>query len=236
MSATLGGVTGVFGLAGFLPETTWTPKTFLDQQSGRLNLEIGGIINGSASRDATNSMDTSSLFPGLLMGLRSSDSLWAPSIIGPTTASASASATTITVGAAMAVELVRRVGGSGTFKIVGPPTSGGTVASETVTYSAVNTSSGAITCTAITNAYISGAFVQPLDGSQTILGILNQETRTTDINGNNQNVVLGSLVVGGVVKSSQLTNWPSDTSLRAYIKAALRAVGYAYMFTDDFGM
>ena len=55
--------------------------------------------------------------------------------------------TTITTDVNTAAELVRRIGATGTFKLTGPPTAGGAVVTQTVTFSAVNTSTGAITIT-----------------------------------------------------------------------------------------
>lgn len=109
----------------------------------------GGIIDGTKSRDSNNSDSIRCLRAGTLMGKVTSGGKWAPSAIGVLDA-AYASGTSLTLDtAAEAVELVRRIGSSGTFTLTGPPTAAGTVRSMTVTYSAVNQSTGAVTITAL---------------------------------------------------------------------------------------
>lgn len=107
------------------------------------------IISGSASRDSGNTGNLDVLRPGLLLGKITSGGKYAPAILGVSTEAITGASTTITVSAAQAVEIVRRIGASGTFKFTGPPTAAGTVRTVTVTYSAVNTTTGAITVTAI---------------------------------------------------------------------------------------
>jgi hypothetical protein len=108
----------------------------------------GGTVDGTKSRDFANSDNLKLLRPGTLMGRQTSSKEWAPSIVGKVS-EAYASGTSLTLTAASAVELNRRVGASGTFKLTGPPTANGTVRQVTVTYSAVNTSTGVVTVTAI---------------------------------------------------------------------------------------
>jgi hypothetical protein len=111
-------------------------------------LSNGGTISATASRDQGNTEDPLLLRPGLLMGKITSGGKWAPSILGLTNG-AYASGTSLTLSVAAATELNRRVGASGTFKLTGPPAASGTVRTVTVTYSAVNTSTGVVTITAI---------------------------------------------------------------------------------------
>lgn len=115
-----------------------------------LYLPGGVVVDGSKSRDPLNTGDVHTLRAGMLMGKITATKKWAPSILGLLTAAyANDAGTTLTVSAATAAEIVRRIGTSGTFKITGPATAGGTVRTLTVTYSAVNTSTGAITITAL---------------------------------------------------------------------------------------
>jgi len=90
--------------------------------------------------------------------------------------------------------------------------------------------------TASENDFAAGSFIQPVDGSETIIGIMGEEAgiKVTDDAGVSLNVQLSEFVIGGQLDASQLILWPSDTSLIAWIKAALRAAGYAYTFDDVF--
>jgi len=105
-------------------------------------------INGSLSRDNTNTGNLDFLQAGLLMGKITSTGKYATSILG-LTGTAYASGTTLNVAASTAVEIARRIGTSGTFKVTGPPSAAGTVRTATVTFSAVNTSTGDVTITAL---------------------------------------------------------------------------------------
>ena len=179
----------------------------------------GGIINGATSRDPGNTSDVDKLRAGVLMGLRSSDDQWSPSILGVTTNAEAIGATTIEVSAAVATELARRVGTTGTFRLTGPAVAGGVVASEVVTYSAVNTTTGDITVTAIVNAYVAGSLVQPTDGSQTPLSLIPDgfPAKVTDQDGTSIDIEWPCIPIGGVIDSSEIINWPSDASLKEWI-------------------
>lgn len=109
------------------------------------------VIAAADARDPLASPVTE-LRAGLLLGEVTADNTLGASIIGALTAAYDASADTVsmTVSAATAVELVRRQGSSGTFNLTGPPSAAGTVQTVTVTYSAVDTSTGVITITALT--------------------------------------------------------------------------------------
>lgn len=114
--------------------------------SGHLMFKPGGwIIDGTKTRDPFNAYDVTRLSPGLLMGRITSSLKWAPSCIGLTTAALASTGTTVTVGAAVVTELVRRIGSTGTFKLTGPPSAAGTVRTLTATYSAASGTSITIT-------------------------------------------------------------------------------------------
>lgn len=110
----------------------------------------GGVIKGSKARDPGNSAySTRALRAGLLVGKITSGGYWANSVLGLSQGALAVGATTINVPVATAVEIVRRIGTSGTFKLTGPPTAAGVVKTLTVTFSAVNTTTGDITITAL---------------------------------------------------------------------------------------
>lgn len=183
-------------------------------------------IAGASSRDPGNTGDLDVLRPGLLMGLQTSGSRYVPSIIGVTSAAQVATDTSVTIGAAQAVELVRRVGATGTIRLVGPPTAAGTVATFTETYSAVDTTTGVVTTSALDADLISGSLVMANDGSYTPRSLIpdGYGVKVTDINGTSINVPW-VVPIAGVILASQIINWPSDTSLRAWLEAQLNAHG-----------
>jgi hypothetical protein len=83
--------------------------------------------------------------------------------------------------------------------------------------------------------FIAGSFVQPTDGSETILTMVGQEDgkKVTDRFGTNATVSLAEVPVGGMIDTAYIVNYPTDTSLQAWVKAALRAAGGMYVFRDD---
>jgi hypothetical protein len=105
-----------------------------------------GVINGTESRDPNNTSFITTLRPGLILAKASGK--YAPWAIGSTSGALAGDGTSVTLAAAEAVELVRRVGATGTFVLTGPPTAAGTVRQSTITYSAVNTTTGVVTVTA----------------------------------------------------------------------------------------
>lgn len=129
-------------------QTKLTAGFRLISPNGTLSLKEGaGVFNGAESRDPNNTGSTYVLRAGTILAKNSGK--YAPWAIGSTAGALTNSGTSITLAAAEAVELVRRVGASGTFILTGPPTSGGTTRQLTVTYSAVNTSTGVVTITAL---------------------------------------------------------------------------------------
>lgn len=112
-------------------------------------LANGAVVDGTKARDPGNTDDTFCLRPGLVMGKITSSGKYANSWLGTTSGALTSTGTSITVSAASAAEIVRRIGTSGTFKLTGPPVASGTVRSLTATYSAVDTSTGVVTITAL---------------------------------------------------------------------------------------
>lgn len=201
----------------------------------------GQVIDGSKSRDPLNTGDLQVLRAGLLMGQITASGKWAPSILGDlTVAHTSDSATAMTVGLPTAVELVRRIGASGTFNLTGPPTAAGTVATVVITYSAVDVLTGIITISTEATDFIAGSLIQPTDGSQTIRVLIgdghgakvtDQDEVSTDVEfvhtGGGQ-----AMLVAGQVDVAQIIEYPTDASLKTFVKDALEAVG-SFIFDDD---
>lgn len=211
------------------------PRIVLKTMQGVDFFPGGKIIDGAKSRDPGNTGDVDVLRAGVLMGKITSGGKYAPSIIGPTTSAFTAAETRIKMSAASATELARRIGSSGTLNITGPPAAAGTVATSAVTYSAVDTTTGYVTVTALGTTFIDGSFIQPTDGSQTPKSFIINETgiKVTSTDSANASVQFALVPVGGILDSSQLIDFPSDTSLIAQIKTWLRASAKGFVFDDD---
>lgn len=126
------------------------PMIYRDPWWGQLRTAIpgGGWIDTTKARDPSNVAFPLLLSAGLWMGQITSGKRWAPSWIGTSANALAAAGTEITVSAASAVEVVRRLGATGTLSLTGPPAANGTARTRTITYSAVDTTTGVITITA----------------------------------------------------------------------------------------
>ena len=198
-------------------------------------------VDGTLSSNPHNAPFTWLLFAGTVMGRVTATGKYANSIIGSTTAAyghSGGSSTTLTTDVNTAAEIVRRIGASGTFKLAGPPTAGGTMATQVVSFSAVNTNTGAITITATSADAISGSFIQPTDGSETPVTVICDTwgTKVSDqLNTTRVDVFDAQLLAaGGTINTAVIVNYPTDASLKAWIKSAIRATCPGTNFSDDF--
>jgi len=227
-----------------------SPRIIFYDGSVEWALAGGKIISGGPSRDPDNTGLTNVLRPGLLMGKISSVinglgtvGQYAPSIIGKTGGAYTAGGTSLTLTTQAAAELLRRVGSTGSFTLVGPPTSGGVVSVVTVTYSAINTGSGVVTITALAANYISGSLVMPTDGSQNPLTFISEFFNAgTGINVFDSDDVTAIdqpfewFPIGAVVYAANFINYPSDASLKSWLKSELNQPvnGCTFKFDDVF--
>jgi hypothetical protein len=237
------GIAPVIGEPRFGTAVTATPRKVLRGSATEAFLPGGKVIDGVKSRDTSNTpIDV--LQAGKLMGKITATGLWANSVIGSTTV-AYAGGTSLTVGVPTATEIVRRIGASGTFKILGPPAASGVVSLQTVTYSAVVTSTGVITVTAIGSNFVAGSLILPTDGSEDMLSFVPDfgqsayGIKTTDNDGTNTQVTavpFPLVPIEGVINSPSLIDWPADTSIQAYIKSAMSMAGFGkFVFDDGYG-
>jgi len=201
-------------------------------------LPVGIVVDGALSRDPLHTGYLDVLRPGMMVGRVTASKKYAPAVIGVTTVAYDASATVntqLTVSPATAVEIVRRIGASGTCHITGPPTSGGDVAVNTdVTYSAVDVTTGVITITALGANFIAGSFIQPDDGSEVAVGLLNKEDGlkvTDDLDADMDTAA--QLLISGTLDSSQILNWPSNAKLQQHVKDLLNATSAGQYVFDD---
>ncbi len=194
-------------------------------------------IDGTNSSNPLNAPYVWLLWAGTLMGQITATSKYANSVIGLTGAAAASAATSVSTDVNTAAEIVRRIGASGTFKLTGPPAAGGTVATQVVTYSAVNTTTGVITCTALSAAAVSGSFIQPTDGSESIVTLLCEVDGLQIVDQTHTNrvdVFCGTLLAGGgTINTGMIVNYPSDPSLQEYVKTAIRTRSPGVTFLDD---
>jgi hypothetical protein len=191
----------------------------------------GGKLKSAKSRDYGNSENLYALRSGLMIAKHTSDGSYAPFVIGVSTAALTTSATTLSVSVAQAVELNTRVGASGTFTIVGPPSAAGTVATQTITYSAVNTSTGAITITASGVAYIAGSFIcettylTPI----TVVG----DGYPVQVDSSITYTDWAHVPMSGILDTTKILDYPSDTSLKTWVKSYMSSTsGNKFIFSD----
>jgi hypothetical protein len=198
-------------------------------KGGMLNWLPGGrVIDGTKTRDSGNTGATDRLRAGLLLGKVTASGKYANSILGVTTGAFTSGGTSITVSAAQAAEIVRRVGLTGNLQYVGPPSAAGTVAViASKAFSAINTTTGVITTADLGVNLIAGGFVIATDGSgipTTLIGD-GYPLKVTDPAGVSQDTFIEKMPMEGILISSQIINWPTDTSLQAWIVASMNGVG-----------
>lgn len=190
---------------------------------GKLLFPGGAIVDGTKSRDPENT-NILVMRPGLMLGRTSGNKL-ANSMIGVSqTAITGASSTSVTLTVPSATELVRWMGTSGTFTITGPASANGTMHNETVTYSAVNLTTGVVTISTTTNSYVAGSFIGDTDGSQTPITFVDDGygLRLPDVAAD---IDMPKVPIAGNLYSTGLIYWPTDTSLQNWVVTNLSTVG-----------
>lgn len=195
-------------------------------------------VDGTLTACPSNAPYTFQILAGTLMGRVSATKKYTNSILGLSSAAVTATATQVNTDVNTAAEIVRRIGATGTFNLTGPQVASGVVSSQLVTYTGVNQTSGVITCTAIPNPCVTSALIQPTDGSQNILTILGDTygSKVTDItNVNRIDIFDPRLLAGGpaVIRDPMSPLWPTDPSLQAYVKSAIKGACPAVMFLTD---
>ena len=214
-----------------------TFRQVFQYMSAYLAVPGGVYINGTGSRDSGNTGDLDVLRAGLLMGMDTVTGYYQPTILGVSQSAYTSGGTSLTVTAAQAVEIVRRVGSTGNLRYVGPPTANGTNAvSGDIAYSAVNTSSGVITISSIGADKVAGSFVTDTDGTGLPRTLIPDGAgiKVTDNDGTSVAAVQWpNAPIAGVLLAEQLLYWPTDTSLQAWIVSSLNAAsGGQYIFSD----
>jgi hypothetical protein len=84
---------------------------------------------------------------------------------------------------------------------------------------------------------VTASLIQPTDGSQAILSLVADlyGIKVTDQTNVNRVDVFDPqlLLAGGTINSQMIVNYPADTSLQAYVKAALKSFAGGVTFSDD---
>ena len=228
-------------------------------RAGVQYLPGGGTIDGSNSRDPSNVIASTVTIPpgvanstyygtlqaGVLMGKVTASGFYAPSVIGTAKAAYSTASnnTTLQMSAAVAAEVIRRcynsASGAYEFYLIGPPTansgSAANVATQAVSASAFNTTSGNATITALSANAVAGSFIAAKDGSQIPVSFIDEMDgiRVTDGAGNSVSTVQFPRIpiAGGVVNTSNLVNYPADSSLILWLKSKL---GSNFVYSDNY--
>lgn len=228
---------GLKRMPGIGTERTYVKRNVLYSDQNVVRLPHVGTVDGSESRDPTNTGYLTTLQPGLLMGKITASDLWVPAIVGLTTAAYTSGGTELTVAAATAVELERLVGQSGSSELVciGAPTATGTVAVTPFVHSAIDTSTGVITVTSLGVNKHSGAYIAVNDGRYTPRGLIDEGygLKVTDEDANVIDPALQSLLVGGFIDTDQVINYPAaaNTGLISWLKSNIKG---QYIWKDDF--
>jgi hypothetical protein len=232
------------GLPGIGTERTSTPLNILVTVEGAKYFPGGKIIDGSLSRDPLNTDNHEVLRAGMLMGIITATGLLAPSVIGKVLTDTAANAKTLVVSEQTGDEVERRCGVTGSIKLVGAPTDTGTVAvSGDLAYTSIDAAADSKRTINLTEnapaVYVDGSFVCAIDGSHIPVGILNTPSgvKVTDDLNASVDVECPELLISGQIIYDNIINAPADalTTLKAWMKAYLRASGLGFLFNDDFG-
>lgn len=227
----------LFGRPGVSTSRQAQYRNVFKTLAGKMHFPGGGLIDGT-SRDYGNAANPFLLRPGLLMGQVAATKKWAPSVLGVSANAYTSGGTTVTVSAAQAAEIVRRVGASGNLYYVGPPAAAGTVATTgPIAFSAVNTTTGAVTVSSLGVNKAAGTLVVAGDGSEVPRSLIDDgyglEVPGPDAAGAAVDVDWPQIPAAGVLQSAQILDWPSDTSLQAYIMDSLTQGGRGAKFLFD---
>lgn len=175
--------------------------------------------------------------PGIVIGKVTATGLYANSIIGLTNASYTSGGTTLTVTAAVAAEVKRRIGSSGTFKVQGPPTAGGTIAAFTVTFSAVGTTT--ITVSDLGANVVTKSLILANDGSGVPLTVYDPPdgigTDVSSPDGTSFNQPVSNLLLGSELLSANIIHLTDcDASCQTWLKGQLQGQNRTFTFDNDY--
>lgn len=227
-------VTPILGRPGFGTATTISNGRVFRADEGKMYFPHGGSIDGTKSRYYGGGTNLFHLPPGLLMGQVTATKKWAPSILGVNQSAYTSGGTSVTVTAAQATEIVRRVGATGTLLYVGPPSAAGTVASISKAYSAINTTTGVITTADLAANFVAGGFIMVADGTEVPRTVIDDGFGVS-IPSDGSDCDFPRIPTGGHLDVSKIIDYPTDTSLIAWLKDKMAANGRGlWTFSDEY--
>lgn len=226
------------GLPGYPTGQSWSPRKIRRGNQPPIYLDGGVVIDGTNSGDATNTGYPHVLQPGKIMVKAASGGLYRNFIIGKTTAAYVDNDTTLTVGAATATEVARLIAAAGaavSLALIGPPSAAGTVAATAISVTAASGTTltiadlnlAKVTDSLIalpTSGYTAGSFCIVDDDDFINLA---DETNAR------ANQPWGKVLIGGTIDTSQLLDWPADSSTVTYLKGLLNSAGGMSNFRFD---
>lgn len=228
--------TQIFGAPGVYTGRSIAPRNIHTNRQLARYAPSFLFFDGNAARDPDNT-PTSALRTGLILGKVTTSGLYANSILGLTSAAYTSGATSLTLTAAAAAELVRRQGASGTATLQAPPTASGTIATFTLTYSAVNTTTGVATVSNIGANVAAGSLILATDGSGAPITVFdNDGGYPMDVltgDGASINQPIHRTLIGADLIATQVINLTEcNASSQAWLKAQLKAAGN-FTFDND---
>lgn len=239
------------GLPGIGSARTADPRDIFYTHAGKTLMPSNRVIGSGLARDPGNTGNVDILRAGLLLTKdENGDGHYVATILGVLTAENTGGSTGLTVDSAVATEISRRYGATGTgdFAIVGYGSGalsdeGMIVLCEAVTHSAINTETGVITVSNLSNDYpvgsllIAGEALRSASNCQlfsTVILCDSWGVKVTDDDSNNIAVPLTTFPVAGVIDVTKIVNYPSADSLAYWLKNELKDNCPGLTFSDDF--
>lgn len=228
------------GLPGYPTGSSWAPRNVRVGTQNVAYLPGGAVIDGTNSGDAGNTGYVHTLRPGKIMVKAASGGLYRNFIIGVTTAAYVDNDVTLTVGAATATECARLIAAAGasiSLALIGPPSAAGTVAATAITVTAA--SGTTLTIADLNLAKVTNSLIAlPTSGytAGTFCIVDNDDfISCQDETGVRANQKFARPLIGGLIDSTLLIDYPADTSTRTYLKALLNAADGAgrFAFTEN---
>jgi len=226
------------GLPGYPTGQSWSPRKIRRGNQPPIYLDGGVVIDGTNSGDATNTGYPHVLQPGKIMVKAASGGLYRNFIIGKTTAAYVDNDTTLTVGAATATEVARLIAAAGaavSLALIGPPSAAGTVAATAISVTAA--SGTTLTIADLNLAKVSDSLIALPAAGYTAgsFCIVDDDDfiNLADETNARANQPFPRPLIGGTLDTSQLLDWPADSSTVTYLKGLLNAAGGMSNFRFD---
>ncbi len=234
--------TTITGLPGYRSTRAWEPRRVRRSDAGLKYLDGGAIINGTLSGDGSNTGYVDVLRPGKVMAKQSSGGKYRNAILGRSNLAYADNDTSIQVDLATATEIARvkaaAGGGNLSLLFVGPPSAAGTVAATSITVTAVtlNGATSTLTVADLNLNKVTDSLLVAADLTDGTWCLLDDDdfTLLSDQNNSRIDVPFARPLIGGVIDSSQIIDWPADTSTQDWLKGKLSTTtGMAQFNFDD---